>query len=137
MSVEVTDHTVEVIAELNDHTKAALESVGEQAVSYAKKYISEAGRRDTGAMINSINHEVVMSEKAVYIGTNIHYAIYNELGTGVYLDGGGGRQTPWRYRDAMGNWHTTRGIKPIHFLKKAAQDHSAEYRAIIEEELKK
>jgi hypothetical protein len=78
-----------------------------------------------------------MGEKAVYVGTNNEYAVYNELGTGIYTDGGGGRQTPWRYQDAKGNWHTTQGMKPIHFLKNAATEHSAEYRKKFEEYLKK
>lgn len=136
MPVEINDFTDDVLAALNRQTEAALEAVGQQAVTHAKQNLKAAGRNDTGTLQNSITHKVQMSEKAVYVGTNVHYAIYNEMGTGIYTDGGGGRQTPWRYQDAKGNWHTTRGIKPTHFLKNAAQDHKEEYRAIIESQLK-
>ena len=142
MPVEINDFTEDVLAALNRQMEAALEAVGQQAVSHAKSNITRniprnASGTSTGALKNSITHQVVMSEKAVYIGTNIHYAIYNELGTGIYTDGGGGRQTPWVYFDAQGKAHRTRGIKPIHFLKDAAQDHGEEYRRIFEQYLKK
>ena len=131
MQVEINDFTEEVLAALNRQTEAALEAVGQQAETHAKQNLKAAGRIDTGTLRNSITHKVQMSEDAVYIGTNVHYAIYNEIGTGIYTDGGGGRKTPWRYQDAKGNWHTTHGIKPTHFLKNAAQDHADEYRGIV------
>lgn len=137
MSVKVTDYTVEVLGAFEEAIEAALEAIGQQAVSHAKNNLKAAGRIDTGALRNSITHKVKMSEDAVYIGTNVHYAIYNEMGTGIYADGGGGRKTPWRYQDAKGNWHTTRGIKPTHFLKNAAQDHAEEYRGIVKRYLEK
>lgn len=137
MSVKVTDYTVEVLDAFEEAIEAALEAVGQQAVTHAKQNLKAAGRSDTGTLRNSITHKVQMSEKAVYVGTNVHYAIYNEMGTGIYADGGGGRKTPWRYQDAKGNWHTTRGIKPTHFLKNAAQDHAEEYRGIVKRYLEK
>lgn len=120
---EFISHSDEVEAALQDAVEAALEAMGQQAVSYAKSNITEAGRVDTGAMRNSVSHAVATAENAVYVGTNNEYAIFHELGTGIYLEGGGGRQTPWAYQDAKGEWHRTRGLKPIHFLKNAVQDH--------------
>lgn len=35
---------------------------------------------DTGRLRNSINHEVALDENAVYVGTNVYYAAYVELG---------------------------------------------------------
>lgn len=137
MPVEINDFTEDVLAALNRQTEAALEAVGQQAVSHAKSNITKAGRVDTGALRNSITHRTSVAEKAVYVGTNNEYAVYHEMGTGIYTDGGGGRQTPWVYFDAKGKAHRTRGIKPIHFLKNAAQDHSEEYRRIFEQYLKK
>lgn len=128
--VSFVDHTDDVDAALQDAVDAALEAVGQQAVSYAKSNIAAAGRVDTGAMRNSLSHAVATGENAVYVGTNQEYAVYHELGTGIYLDGGGGRKTPWAYQDAKGNWHRTRGLKPIHFLKNAIQDHKDEYEQI-------
>ena len=106
-----------------------------QAVSYAKNTITEEGRVATGTLRNSISHLVVDADKTVHVGTNTSYAIYNEMGTGIHI--GGGRQTPWSYQDAKGNWHRTSGMKPIHFLKNAVANHLEEYKAIIKQYLKK
>lgn len=132
-----TDNSRQVLDALYWQAQAALEACGNQAVSHAKQNITAASRVDTGAMRNSLNHKVVASELACYVGTNIEYGIYNELGTGIYADGGKGRKTPWHYVDEKGEGHWTRGMKPIHFLKNAIQDHTDEYKKIIENELKK
>ena len=135
------DNSAEVLAAKDEAVLAALEAMGLQAVSHAKQNITEAVPRNmdgtsTGALRNSVNHQVSESEEVVYVGTNQDYAVYNEYGTGIYAEGGKGRKTPWRYQDAKGNWHTTRGMKPIHFLKKAVQDHIDEYKRIAEKYLK-
>ena len=135
-SIEITDNSAEVLSEKNRLVRAALEAMGNQAVSYAKSNITEASRVDTGALRNSMSHLVAAEEETVYVGTNQEYAIYNEYGTGIYAEGGRGRQTPWRYQDKKGEWHTTRGIPPIHFLKKAVADHLKEYQMIAESILK-
>lgn len=131
-SIKVTDNSAEVLAALQDQAEAALEAVGNQAVSHSKSIVTAESRVDTGALRNSINHLVSMDEQAVYVGTNQEYAIYNEYGTGIYLDGGGGRQSPWSYKDKRGKWHRTRGMKPIHFLRDAIAKHLDEYKQIIE-----
>lgn len=135
-TVEITDNSDEFIKAMREGVEAALEAIGQQAVSYAKSIITEEGRVDTGALRNSINSLVAMDEEAVYVGTNQEYAVFHELGTGIYLEGGGGRQTPWSYQDAKGNWHRTSGMPPIHFLRNAAQDHADEYIAIAEQVIK-
>lgn len=137
MSISITDNTEAILEALNRQMEAGLEAVGQQAVSHAKQNITAAGRVDTGALRNSITSRVSMGEKAVYVGTNNDYAVYNELGTGIHAEGGRGRQTPWVYQDAKGEWHRTSGMKPIHFLKNAATEHSGEYRKIFEQHLKK
>ena len=68
------DNSAEVIRELDSRIEAALEACGNQAVSHAKQNITQAGRVDTGAMRNSISHQVDAGDKSVYIGTNIEYA---------------------------------------------------------------
>ena len=132
-----SDNTSQILNELEQKCQAALEACGQQAVSHSKQNITAASRVDTGALRNSMNHKVDSGAKVCYVGTNQSYAIYNELGTGIYAEGGKGRKTPWRYVDAKGEGHWTRGMKPIHFLKNAIQDHADEYKAIIEEQLKK
>lgn len=135
-TVRFTDNSAAAIEAMNEAVEAALEAIGQQAVSHAKSNITEAGRVATGALRNSVSHLVATDEKAVYVGTNQEYAVFNELGTGIYLDGGGGRQTPWAYQDANGNWHRTRGMQPIHFLKNAVQGHESEYQSIAEQVIK-
>ena len=132
MSVTFRDNSAQYLAELNTATKAALEAVGNQAVSFAKNNVLAAGRIASGTMRDSINHKV--HGDTVYIGTNVKYAIYNEMGTGIYI--AGGRQSPWAYKDAEGNWHRTRGMRPIHFLKNAAANNVQDFRAIILKYLK-
>ena len=114
----------------------ALEAVGLQAEGYAKDIITEESRVDTGRLRNSIAHTYDAGEKAVYIGSNLEYAVYNEVGTGIYAEGGGGRKTPWIYVDEDGVGHRTVGMKPIHMLKRAASEHTDEYERLIIEMLK-
>lgn len=110
--------------------KRALERCGMQAEGYAKDLTPV----DTGNLRNSITHKVVPGEKSVYIGTHNEYAIYVELGTGKYTDGG--RQDPWVYQDDEGRWHHTHGQRAQPYLKPAVADHKQTYRNIIEDELK-
>lgn len=125
---EFISHSDEALRAVTDAIDAALEAMALQAVSHAKVNITVADRADTGNMRNSISH--VVQDGAAYVGTNVSYAIYNELGTGVYITGG--RRSPWAYQDDKGRWHRTRGMRPIHFLKNAVQDHIDEYRRIAE-----
>ena len=136
VTFEITeDNSDKVLEELKNSTQAALEAIGNQAVSHAKKNITQAGRVDTGAMRNSMTHQV--EGDTCYVGTNNEYAIYHEFGTGVYAEGGKGRQTGWFYVDKKGEGHYTRGMKPIHFLKNAIMNNVKEYQEIIKKYLSK
>lgn len=132
MEIEFTDNSKAVLEEFRSACLRALERCGSQAEGYAKDLASV----DTGRGRNSISHKVDESEPAAYIGTNLDYMIYQELGTGIYAEGGGGRPTPWVYQDANGNWHWTRGNRAHPFLKPAVADHTKTYSNIIESELK-
>nr|DAL77781.1 MAG TPA: putative tail component [Caudoviricetes sp.] len=132
MNIEVQDHSAEVSAEIKAALLRGLEKCGLVAEGYAKKLCPV----DTGILRNSNTHVVDEQELAVIIGTDNSYAPSVELGTGIYAEGGGGRPTPWVYQDAKGNWHYTRGNKAQPFLKPAAADHAAQYRDILESELK-
>ena len=136
MDVKVESHRVEVQDAMKEAVARALEAIGIQCESHAKANITESGRVDTGRMRNSVTHQVVPSENAVYIGSNLEYALYNEVGTGIYAEGGGGRKDPWLYQDDKGEWHRTVGMKPIHFLKRAASEHEDEYIRIAEQYMK-
>ena len=106
--LEIREDNAQQIADAIDQALAkALEEVGLVAEGYAKK----ACPVDTGRLRNSITHQVRPSEKSVYIGTNVEYAPYVELGTSR--------------------------MKPQPFLHPAAADHEGTYKKIFESELKK
>ena len=128
--LEITDNSGLVKEELLSAALRALEQCGLTAEGYAKKLCPV----DTGNLRNSITHQVGGGEPAVYIGSASEYAAYVELGTGKYYPGG--RQTPWVYQDAKGNWHLTHGQRAQPFIKPAIADHVSVYRQIIESELK-
>lgn len=130
----MNDHTEEILADIKEAIERGLEKVGMSAEAFAKANITKNGSVDTGNLRNSITYKVVPSEKAAYIGTNVEYGKYVELGTGKYASTGGGRQTPWVYQDANGDWHRTSGQQPKPFLKPAATEHQSEYAALFKSE---
>ena len=83
---------------------AALEAIGLQAEGYAKLLCPV----DTGNLRNSITHTT--DEQAAYIGTNVEYAAYVEMGT---------ERNP-----------------PHPYIEPAVTDHATEYKSIAEEMLK-
>ena len=104
INVDLTDNSDVFLNALPQQIEVALEAIGLQAEGYAKL----ACPVDTGRLRNSISHAT--DGDAVYIGTNVEYAPYVELGT--------------------------RKMSPRPFLEPAASNHGAEYRAIAEQYLK-
>jgi HK97 gp10 family phage protein len=109
----------------NEAVARAMEACGELAEGYAILLCPVA----TSNLKQSITHD--SDEETAIVGTNVEYAPYVEYGTGIYAEGGG-RSTPWRYKDSDGNWHTTSGQKPQPFLRPAIADHTDEYKSLIE-----
>lgn len=130
MSVRFEDNSGEVLSAVQEAAARALEKCGLTAEGYAKRLAPV----ETGNLRNSITHQVDDGESTVYIGTNVEYAPYVELGTGKYAEGG--RPTPWVYRDDNGNYHWTAGNQAQPFLAPAVKDHAQKYRNIIEDEMK-
>lgn len=130
--VRIEDHSAEVLKVLQDAIEAGLTAIGLSAEGHAKKLCPV----DTGRLRNSITNIVDAGDKSVIIGTNVEYAPYIELGTGVFAEGGVGRQTPWAYQDSKGEWHTTSGMKAHPYLRPAVQDYRAEYKALLEQAMK-
>jgi HK97 gp10 family phage protein len=104
MSVMFRDNSAEILRAFEQATERGLEKIGLVAEGYAKKLAPV----DTGRLRNSISHEV--DGQDVYIGSNVEYAPYVELGTA--------RQ------------------KAQPFLKPAATEHSQTYKGILESEYK-
>ena len=78
---------------------------------------------DDGQLKQSITS--VVNKNIGAVGTNVEYAPYVEIGTGIYSSEGGGRQTPWVYQDAKGQWHRTSGGKPHPFMKPALEQNTS------------
>lgn len=127
---ELIINTDKVLEDFEEACLRALERMGSEAEGFAFGLAPD----DTGNLKNSIGHQVVEDEKAVYIGTREDYAIYVEFGTGMYVDGGG--KTPWVYKDEKtGEWVTTRGQKAQPYLKPAITDHIDTYKNIVKDEM--
>lgn len=104
MDVKFTDNSKEFLDDLARKIPIALEAVGMTAETHAKKETPV----DTGRLRNSIAHAV--EGNSAYIGTNVEYAPYIELGA--------------------------RGRHAYHMLGNAATNHSEEYKQIVENAFK-
>lgn len=138
MPVEVIEDNTELFKkEFADRIPQILESIGLHLEGEAKDELENSPRRvDTGNLRNSITHVVDTVENAVYIGTDVEYALYVHEGTGKFAAEGGGRQDPWWYQDENGKWHYTEGMAPNRFLKNAIERNESQIREYIENELK-
>lgn len=97
------DNTQKVLSSFETQRAFGLMSIAEKCVGYAKTSCPV----DTGRLRNSITY-MIASDKA-YVGTNVEYAAYVELGTS--------RQ------------------KAQPYLVPAAKNHASEYRAIMRKAL--
>ena len=104
MSYTYKDNTDEVLAALKMAKKRGLEAIGLAAEGYAKKETPV----DTGRLRNSISHAT--DDEAAYIGTNVEYAPYVELGS--------------------------RGRQGKHMLQRAASENTDEYKRLMEDSMK-
>lgn len=130
MNIDFKDNSKAVLEAMQRAVERGLETCGLVAEGYAKKLAPV----DTGNLRNSISHKVVSDESSCYIGSDVEYAVYQEMGTGQYVSGG--RPSPWVYQDAKGDYHWTHGNPAKPFLKPAVADHAQTYRNIIEDEMK-
>lgn len=99
------DNTKQAVDGIDSAIGAALEEIGLLAENYAAKKCPV----DTGNLRASITHAVDAGDNAVYIGTNVEYAPYVELGTSHQ--------------------------KAQPFLRPAASEHGAQYRQVLEKAL--
>lgn len=134
MSVEVKDNTKEVLSAMEKAIERGLEAIGINAERHAKKDPNMPV--DTGLARNSIAHAVSGKEasikeykadrgegkgsysgtapndkeKAVYLGSNVEYFQHIELGS--------------------------KSIDARHVLQRAATEHTAEYKKLLEDSMK-
>lgn len=132
--ISIKDNGNEIRKLIKERGIVALEKCGLTAEGYAKR-LCPVAKINGGTLRNSITHVVDESEPCVYIGTDVEYAAYVELGTGIYAEDGGGRQDAWSYQDENGDWHRTHGIKPQPYIRPAITDHLETYKHIIKSTL--
>lgn len=106
LSIEIRENNAAQIEQhMGNAIVAALEEIGLAAERFAKR----ACPVDTGRLRNSITHALNAAAQEVYIGTNVEYAPYVELGTSRR--------------------------KGVHFLLNAAQGHASFYRSVLKRHL--
>ena len=111
-SIVFTDNLDEVLSAIDSAITAGLVEIGAKAQGYAKDITPVR----TGILRDSIGVEVKPNEKAAYIGTMIDkfpeepYGKYVELGSPT--------------------------VKAHHMLQRAATEHTAEYKKLMEDSMK-
>lgn len=119
----------EVSQNLSEFIDKKLPNFLQKAMSQACAEIQASAREkcpsDTGNLRRSIDFEVEDDGRAGVVFSNVDYAPYVEVGTGIHSTKGSGRKTPWRYEGRYG-WVTTSGNKAQPFLEPAALENQAE-----------
>lgn len=108
VEVKVESNSAAVKEALSEQIEQALIAIGLAAESHAKQALTDQKAVDTGRLRNSVTH--ANDEDSVYIGTNVEYAAFIELGT------------------------TRMRARP--YLRPAASQHSDEYRQLVEAALR-
>lgn len=114
--------STDVGAKIDEFLNSGFEEIMEEKLKLACAVIEGNAKSrcpvDTGRLRNSITYKVEGLEGAV--GTNVVYAPYMEVGTGIYASAGNGRKSPWVYKKLDGTFVKTNGNKPTHFLENGA-----------------
>lgn len=105
-SVRFDDFSIKVVHALESAVDAYLHEASGELVSQTRRNT----RVDTGQLKGSWQYKI--DGNTATIGSPLENAIWEEFGTGEYAIAGGGRKGGWRYQDARGNWHFTRGKTP-------------------------
>ena len=94
---------------------------------------------DTGELHDSIIEQTSGDGEGEYtseVGPTAPHGIHVELGTGLYAKNGAGRQTPWRYQDAKGQWHTASGQPPQPYMEPGFEAGKGEAVEVLREEVR-
>lgn len=105
--------------------KAYMKTAMANACSIVQERARKIAPRETGNLVRSIDFDVSDDGKEGCVFSNVEYAPYVEIGTGIHSSKGNGRKTSWRYQGSKG-WVTTNGNKPHPFLEPAMQDSKSE-----------
>ena len=110
MSVVFKSNAPQVLSEMRRAKAEALEVIGGKAEGYAYDLCP----KDTGRLANSITHQQIDEDTEV-IGSNVEYAPYVELG---HITASGSK------------------VAAHPFLRPAAENHTGEYRRILDQVMK-
>lgn len=126
------DNSRQVKDLLNQRANIAITKVGE----LAKDAIMTNAPTAEGNLKRSIDYNKTIegAYSKVEVGSTVAYAPYVEYGTGEFATNGAGRQGSWRYKDAQGVWHTTRGQKPSHFMRNSFEKVQPKVDGVISKE---
>lgn len=130
--VKFTDNSVKVKKALADLCGQWLEEASGELEAQTKR---NQTRVDTGATKGGWTHKVTSKTEAV-VGNPLENAIWEEFGTGEYALEGNGRKGGWVYKDAKGEFHRTKGKKPLRALHKAFTANKAKLKKALQEKLK-
>lgn len=105
--IEYTDNSAIVKAALSEGVRAFLYEAGGELQAQTMRN----SRVDTGQTKGSYQYKVQegTGESTAHVGSNLQNAIWEEFGTGEYALHGDGRKGGWKYVDAKGKGHFTRG----------------------------
>ena len=110
---------------INSGALQGLEACGIQIENYTRTNITNNGSVDTGLLRNSIAHVVPKSKNddlRVYVGTNVYYAPYVEMGH---------RQNVGQYVPKLGKRLVAPFVKAKPFLRPAFTEHIQEFKDIL------
>lgn len=118
--IELSGSGLENLAKFAEELPEKLAQALAQACVYVQDSAKENCPVDSGQLRNSIAYSVDEDSLTGQVGTNVEYAPYVEMGTGIYADGG--RQTPWCYMGRDGQFHWTSGHPAQPFLAPALEE---------------
>jgi len=108
MSVKFTNHRADVQRQVDSNVARTLTAIGLKATEITQMNIRASGRVDTSTMVNSVDSQVNPRDKEVVHGIGAFYGIFQELGT-------------------------RRGIAPGNFIRDNLNNHTEDYRAIVQD----
>lgn len=124
----------------NRNTKKAFEQIREglalnttkacMVVQGQAKLLAPVG---TGELRDKIGWQLKKESDTItgQVGSPEMYAPYVEFGTGEFAENGQGRKGGWSYKTPDGKWHSTKGSRPIPFLRPAFRQTKKEVQRIL------
>ena len=123
VKVTLDSNVDEILKEFEKRKEMSLEAIGLHGQTNAVMHITANGSVDTGKLRDSFKYKVVDSESAVYIGTDVYYGKFVELGH---------RQQPGRFVPKIKKRLVRDYVPPKPFLAPAINEHVDEYKELVE-----